>query len=183
MGNRLRTVFILLSLLTPFLPFPAILSDVGPKPGMDFKFVQGIEGEQLTITSGTLLECEEADCQDAAPLRELGPQRFTCDATSCSAMAYGFSTYHQLEIQFSDGLTRRSNIFTTAGFNATYVVTIHETDLEVKSQFSLDPLNLIPVSNSPRSYLGIILICGLCLVGLVVIIVVIVLLVRRGKKK
>ncbi len=183
MGNPLWNIFLHLFFLTVLLPGSSTLIDVGPKPTMEFSFTQGFEGDQVTITSGTLLECEEADCRDAAPLREVGPQRFSCDASSCSAMAYGFSPYHQLEIQFSDGITRKSNIFTTAGFNASYRVTILKTTLEVKSLFSLDPLNLIPSPGNPQSFLGIALICGCCLVGLIVVIIVIILLVRRSRKK
>ena len=99
---------------------------------MDFAFQQELPAEQVTITSGTLYECEQSDCRDAAPLEEMGPQRFTC-----YAMAYGFSPYHRLEIQFSDGQTRQSNVFETAGFDSRYTVTVRPDDLLVEAQFSL----------------------------------------------
>jgi len=113
---------------------------------MDFVFVQETLGSQLTITSGILYECEQPDCSDVQPLREAGPQRFSCDETSCYAMAYGFSTYHQLEIQFSDGKTRRSNIFETAGFESKYKVTIREADLLVQAKTNLAPLASISIT-------------------------------------
>jgi hypothetical protein len=88
----------------------------------------------LTIDSGVLYECEQADCSDGQALQRAGPQGFSCDQLSCYALAYGFSTYHRLEIQFSDGQTRRSNVFETAGFNSKYQVAIRDADLVVKAQ-------------------------------------------------
>ena len=76
---------------------------------MDFTFTQEFPGTQVSIVSGTMFECQQSDCSDAKPLMEAGPQRFSCEATSCHALAYGFSDYHRLEIQFSDGKTRQSN--------------------------------------------------------------------------
>ena len=160
-------------MLSSFLPMRLALADTGPKPSMDFEFKQGFSGQTVTITSGILLECEQSDCQDAKPLQKLGPQQFSCAAASCSAMAYGFSTYHRLEIQFSDGKTRQSNVFKTAQFQSKYLVTIQPGDLLVKSTFHLDPF-------TPLTY---VLICGVCLLGIAILIVVIILLARRSSKK
>src|SRR6266540_5331970 len=96
---KFKTFLLLFLLIQLFLPTNNAFADTGPKPTMEFAF----SGDQATIVSGTLFECEQSDCSDAAPLQELGPQRFTCDDMSCSALAYGFSTYHKIEIQFSDG--------------------------------------------------------------------------------
>ena len=163
----------MLLILVSFLPLRDISADTGPKPSMDFEFKQGFTGQPVTIVSGILFECDQSDCQDAKPLERLGPQGFSCDTTSCSALAYGFSTYHRLEIQFSDGITRASNIFKTAQFQSVYAVTIRPTDLLVKSKFTL---NLF----SPLTY---VLLCGGCLVGVIIIIIGIVLLVRRTSRK
>jgi hypothetical protein len=150
-----------------------VSADTGPKPTMDFTFTQQTPGAALTILSGTLFECNQPDCSDAAPLRALGPQRLTCDASSCSALAYGFSPYHRLEIQFSDGKTRQSNVFQTGQFNSAYKVTIRPDDLLVEAQFKPDLF-------SPSIYL---IICG-CLAGILVIVVLLVIfLVRRSRKK
>ena len=170
--NGWITLFVLVSLL----PLKNTFTDVGPKPTMNFDFVQQPNGQPISIVAGTLLECDQPDCSDAKPLQVLGPQRFSCEANSCSAMAYGFSPYHRLEIQFSDGVTRKSNIFKTAQFQSTYQVTINPTDLVVKARISLDPINLW----SPYT---LILICGICLVGIIIIVVLIVLLVRRSRKR
>ncbi|HLO18793.1 MAG TPA: hypothetical protein VK206_28435 [Anaerolineales bacterium] len=167
-------LFLLLLFLLALLPVHAAFADTGPKPTMEFTFKQELAGQPVTITSGIFYECEQSDCSDASPLKELGPQRFTCEANSCHALAYGFSTYHRLEIQFSDGKTRRSNIFQTAGFNSRYTVTIRPDDLLVEAQFS--PGILPPI--------GIIVIPCICaLIGVSVLIVVIIFIVRLFRRK
>jgi hypothetical protein len=154
------------------LPLNAITADVGPKPSMDFYFIQEFSGQSITITNGILFECDDPDCNEAKPLEELGPQRFSCEETSCYAMAYGFRKYHQLDIQFSDGITRLSNVFTKLQFQATYKVTIRQTDLLVSPKFSLDFF-------SPLTYL---VLCGIGLIGLVAIIIIVIFIIRRKKK-
>jgi hypothetical protein len=124
-----RIVLLLVVLVQFFRPEQIVRADTGPKPTMEFTF----SGEPVRITSGTLYECDQPDCSDAQPLGEFGPQRFTCEADSCSALAYGFSTYHKLEIQFSDGKTRESNVFQTAGFDSIYTVTVRSDDLRVEA--------------------------------------------------
>jgi hypothetical protein len=118
------------------VPTGVVLADTGPKPTMDFEFKGSQEGA-LSIVSGILYECNQPDCIDAAPLEELGPQGLRCDATSCSALGYGFAPYHILGIEFSDGVTRRSNVFETAGFASKYTVTVQPDDLLIKAQLSL----------------------------------------------
>jgi hypothetical protein len=140
---------------------------------MDFKFKQESSNNPVTIISGILFECEQTDCQDAEPMEELGPQRFSCAATTCSALAYGFSPYHRLEITFSDGKNRQSNVFKTTQFQATYQVSIRQDDLLVQPEFSLN-------FYTPLTYF---LLCGGCLVGITLLVIVIVLLVRRTAKK
>jgi hypothetical protein len=133
---KFMKLFALLLFFPLLSPARVALADTGPKPTMDFAFQQELPA-QVTITSGTLYECEQSDCSDAVPLEEAGPQRFTCESTTCYAMAYGFSLYHRLEIQFSDGQTRQSNVFETAGFDSRYTVTVRPDDLLVEAQFSL----------------------------------------------
>jgi hypothetical protein len=178
------------SLLISFLVLAFLVSttvtvraDTGPKPGMSFEFTQEFSGDPITIVSGILFECESPDCQDATPLMQAGPQEFYCDAKSCSAIAYGFSTYHQLEIIFSDGVTRRSNIFESHYFYSSYKVSIRQDDLLVKPKGGLTPILEI-LSGLSVFPVGIIaIICGSCLIGIIIIIVVVILLVRKTKKK
>ena len=169
---KLTKLFLILLFLHLLLPAQIVLADTGPKPTMDFQFKLESNGEQVTITSGTLYECKQSDCSDAAPLQQLGPQGFRCDAKSCSATAYGFSDYHKLEIQFSDGKTRQSNIFQTAGFDSKYTVTVRPDDLLVEAQ-------LTPGNFPFTSFIVITCICAL--VGLSVVAVVVIFLVRRSK--
>lgn len=170
--KSIKLLLLLLSLQV-LLPAQVVLADIGPKPTMDFEFKQELTAEQVTITSGILYECEQPDCSDASPLETLGPQGFGCEANSCHALAYGFSPYHRLEIQFSDGQTRQSNVFETAGFESRYTVTVRPEDLLVEAQFSLDIF--------PRT--GTILVACLCaLIGLGLLIGLIVFLARRSKK-
>jgi hypothetical protein len=168
---KIGLFYILLGVVFTF-PFLPVSADAGPKPSMDFTFKQAVPGQAITIISGTLFECELADCLDAKPLLQMGPQHFSCDSSRCSALAYGFSPYHQLEIQFSDGKVRKSNVFTKDQFQAKFLVTIQEDDLVVKSTFHLDIF-------TPLTY---VLLCSGCLLGIVLIIVVIVLFIRRSKR-
>ena len=168
----LKRLSLLLFSFQVLLPTQVALADTGPKPTMEFTFRQELTGQPVTITSGILYECEQSDCSDAAPLQELGPQRFTCEANSCSALAYGFAPYHKIQIEFSDGKTRQSNIFETAGFDSRYAVTIRPDDLLVEGQFSP---GILPSA-------AIILVTCICaLVGVGLIVGLIVFLIRRSK--
>jgi hypothetical protein len=174
MNNGFLKLLVLLLFVQLLLPAQTALADTGPKPTMEFDFEQEPDGE-LQIISGILYECDQPDCSDAAPLEQLGPQGLYCDTVGCRATAYGFAPYHQLEVEFSDEVTRRSNIFETAGFDSRYTVTVRPDDLLVEAQFSLDIF--------PR--LGIIEILVLCICGFVIlglIIGLIIFLIRRTRK-
>ena len=173
MNPKLIKHFLLLLFLLALLPAQIVLADTGPKPTMDFQFKQELGDESVTINSGTLYECVQSDCSDAAPLQELGPQGFRCDVESCNATAYGFAPYHKLEIQFSDGKTRQSNIFETAGFDSKYTVTIRPDDLLVEAQFSLGAFPPVIL---------IIIACVCALVGVGLVVGLIVFLIQRSKK-
>ena len=167
-------IYLLLSILfVLLLPASDVSADTGPKPRMEFTFRQGLVDEPVTIISGILYECDQPDCSDGAPLEELGPQRFTCDSESCGATAYGFAPYHRIEIRFSDGKVRQSNIFETSGFDSSYTVTVRPDDLLVEARFSLGAL--------PPTFL-IIGLCILCLGAGGLIAGLIIFLIKRSKK-
>jgi hypothetical protein len=174
MFHKLIKLCLLLLFLQLLVPTRIVLADTGPKPTMDFQFKYESTEEHPTIVSGILYECQQSDCNDAAPLQPLGPQGFHCDTESCSATAYGFAPYHKLEIEFSDEQTRQSNIFQTAGFDSKYTVTVRSDDLLVESEFS--PTGFLP----PLFLIGIACICALVGIGLVVGLIV--FLMRRSKK-
>ena len=164
--NSKKLALALLFLGILLLPAHIVLADTGPKPSMEFTFT----GQEVTIVSGILYECDQPDCSDAAPLEELGPQGLYCETTSCRAIGYGFAPYHILEIEFSDGTTRASNIFETAGFDSKYKVTIGPDDLLVEAQFSLGII--------PRTGIFIVL-CGCVLVSGIAVLVGVILFLRR----
>jgi hypothetical protein len=171
---KLTKLFLLFLSLLAFLPARAALADTGPKPTMDFQFKQEMTGEPpLTITSGILFECDQPDCSDGMPLEEAGPQRFTCEVNSCYATAYGFARYHRIELEFSDGKTRQSNVFETAGFDSKYMVTIRPDDLVVEARFSL--------GGFPRTAI-ILIACCCAVVGVGVVIGLIVFFLRRSSR-
>jgi hypothetical protein len=173
MNPKFIKLFLLLFALQMLLPAHIALADTGPKPTMEFEFRQELTGEQVTITAGILYECDQPDCSDAAPLEEAGPQRFFCEADRCHATAYGFAPYHKIEIEFSDGVTRQSTIFETAGFDSRYTVTVRPEDLLVEAQFSPDVF--------PRTATTLLVcVCALAGVGLAVGLTI--FLVSRSKK-
>ncbi|MFT3891652.1 MAG: hypothetical protein QM730_08480 [Anaerolineales bacterium] len=172
--KKFRSVLILFFLFVSLLPVQTVLADTGPKPTMDFNF-KGLDDGELQIISGILYECDQADCSDAKPLEVLGPQRLTCTTIGCHALAYGFAPYHILEVEFSDEVTRRSNIFETAGFEFTYNVTIQPNDLLVESQFSLGVI-------SPYTWL-LVVVSLCCLVGFGLTVGIIIFVMRRVEKK
>ena len=174
MNRRIRFFLLFALLALSFLRTTIAVADTGPKPTMDFEFVQGFAGDPVRIASGILYECQQTDCSDAQPLQQLGPQGFSCDPTSCHALAYGFSPYHRLEIQFSDGKTRRSNIFQTVGFSSSYKVTVGPDDMIVEAQFN--PVNLAPDFGVPAILIALL---GGCLICMVVILLVMIVLIKR----
>lgn len=162
-----KLYIILLLLLLTLLPTFTVLADTGPKPSMEFAFT----GEDVTIVSGILYECNQPDCSDAEPLADLGAQGLNCETSRCRALAYGFAPYHILEIEFIDGTTRASNIFETAGFNSKYKVTVNPDDLLVEAQINLDF-----ITGSP---LWVVLCCCALGVGLLSVAGVVFFLRRR----
>ncbi|RIK30182.1 MAG: hypothetical protein DCC56_07535 [Anaerolineae bacterium] len=183
--TKFRILLFSLVLLVTFASGQNALADIGPKPTMDFKFESNLGGGQVAITSGILYECEQADCADASPLEELGPQRLTCEEFHCSAIAYGFAPYHRLEIQFSDGATRQSNIFETINFSSKYLVTVNPSDLSVeKVSGSPAPPELSP--NSPSSaipvWLGLLVLCVILLLLIGLGVALVMFLRRRARQ-
>ncbi len=124
---------IALAVVGVIYPLRSVQADTGPKPSMSFKFVYEISPIPA-IVSGVQLECNDPGCASAQPLAQMGPQRFSCRASDCSSMAYHYSDYHKLRVDFSDGKTRESNVFGKKYFDAVYQVTVRANDLVVKEQ-------------------------------------------------
>lgn len=158
-------------------PFGSAQADVGPKPSMNFTF-EYVDMAPLTILGGALIECEDSACTDRYPLEELGPQNFSCGQDACHSLAYGYAPYHQLVIDFSDGVTRRSNIFEKRAYNANYTVTVRPDGMQVKEGWGT------PGWLAGGMMLGLVI--GpllLCLAGLGGLALVIFFIVRGGQSK
>lgn len=149
-----------------------VRADTGPKPTMEFQFTFDPSVGGASIVSGTLFECNESDCSDAAPLEELGPQGLYCEPESCRAIGYGFAPYHILEIVFSDGAARRSNIFETEEFDSFYSVTVRADDLLVEPR--INPL-------APPFWLIVLVTCACVIVGGGLVIGLVLFLRRRAR--
>ncbi len=134
-ATRLQIIIpiILLGLFMSAIPFQSVQADAGPHPSMQFIFISRIKPGP-TIISGQLLECQDEACVQYEPLPQIGPQRFECQINACYSAGYSYSPYHRLTIEFSDGVTRRSNIFTKHAYFANYLVTVHEESLEVEEK-------------------------------------------------
>jgi hypothetical protein len=174
-----QKVFIMAFLFAVLLTSPPLKSaqaDFGPKPTMEFEFVYETE-TAYEIVKGEQLECDLPDCSDARPLEDLGPQSFRCGLNSCSSMAYGYSDYHHLRIDFEDGKTRLSNVFRSDSFAMTYRVTVRENNLLVEK---------IRGQRSPLGTFLLSLVVGL-FVGLpstiAFVILAVVLMHREGEDK
>lgn len=125
-------LWLLLAVFFLIPPMPAS-ADIGPKPSMHFAFEYEIE--YTPILRGQQIECDDETCTNSHLLEELGPQHFKCTETECSSLAYGYSEYHKLVIEFADKV-RESNVFTKDAFSANYRVTVTEDALIVKEKFS-----------------------------------------------
>lgn len=134
-ATRLQNIIpiMLLGLFVAAIPFQSVQADVGPHPSMQFIFISRIK-PQPTILSGRLLECEDEACIRSGLLPDLGPIRFQCQIRSCYSSGYSYRPYHRLIIEFSDGVTRQSNVFTKHVFAANYLVTIQEERLLVEEK-------------------------------------------------
>lgn len=168
---KLRIFIFSMVLIQLFLAPGSVSADTGPKPSMEFDFKYDSEVQQVTILSGILYECNQRDCSDAEPLAEIGPQGLYCEPRDCRAIGYGFAPYHRLEIEFSDGVVRRSNIFETAGFDSKYTVTVSPAALLVEAQFSLGFL--------PRTGTALLLVGCLCALAVGGLVAGLVVFIRR----
>lgn len=137
MSMRRRLTLILVLGIAALLPLRTVSADA-PPPTMTFQFLQGIPGEQLTIVSGTLFECGQPDCRDAKSAEELWGEKLSCADDSCEVMVYPPLAYYRLQIKFSDGKSRQSNIFRAQHWFTTYKVTIRPDDILVELQSQSD---------------------------------------------
>ncbi len=141
----LTVLIVTIMALTLIIPTRSARADLGPKPSMHFAFFYEIDPAP-SIVSGTQYECDDPDCADAAPLVPLSAPGFSCSSSDCTSRSLVFSAYHRLSIEFSDGVTRQSNIFEKEYFEAEYHVLVREDDLLVEEQVGKKrPPNMLEV--------------------------------------
>ena len=122
--------YLILAILLMLILLPGVSGDVGPKPFMKFNLIYETQGMPELI-DGQQIECDDAGCLDARPLERLGPQGFDCTQDECISIAYGYSQYHRLVINFSDQ-QRQSNIFKHNSYIAEFNVRVTDTGLVVE---------------------------------------------------
>jgi len=169
---------ILLSLFLAAIPFEKVKADAGPHSSMQFVFISRIDPKPA-IVSGMLLNCKDEGCIQFEPLQEMGPQRFECQSYSCHSSAYSNSPFYRLEIVFSDGVTRQSNIFTKRAFAANYQVTILVQSLEVEEK-PLGPNIPFFKAGAPTLW-NLLATVAFPFLESILIIIVVVLAVRTGR--
>lgn len=146
---------LLWSALLAFIPTLTTRADVGLKPEMEFKFVAEDPQQTFVLQAATLYECQQADCSDARPIDEIGPQRLNCQKDTCTIYFYGLEPYYRLEASFEDGRTLTSQAFAPSGFHSYYSVVVRENDLRVKNRFAFD-LFASPICLSVCGSLGLV---------------------------
>lgn len=130
MKNVRKTLVLISFVLVLFLIPTFVNADIGPKPTMNFSFVND-SGKSFKITGGEQCECSDNQGENCEVLQKVGPQSFSCETDSCSSSAYGYKDYHKLVITFEDK-TRESNVFKTSKFSSEYKVHIRENDLFIE---------------------------------------------------
>jgi hypothetical protein len=179
-ATRLQIIvpIILLNLFMAATPFQSVQADAGPHPSMQFIFISRVKPGP-TILSGQLLECQDEACVQSEPLPQLGPQRFECQANSCYSSGYSYTPYHRLVIEFSDGVTRRSNTFTKRAFAANYLVTIHEESLVVEEK-PLGP-DLPLFKTGAPTLADLLATLAFPIMGIILPIILVALVIRTGR--
>ena len=125
-------------LLMGMLPQRNVSADMGPKPTMTFEFVQEVPGPNLTMVSWSLINCRNYDCgvlnSELSDVIPFPLNNFNCADNHCDAYINYLTNenYFQMEIAFSDGEIRTSNVFTRKYFEANYSVEIRLDSLYVK---------------------------------------------------
>ena len=123
-GRNLVLALLIISLLS------FATADLSPKPSMEFDILYNTSGN-ISLEGGKQLQCKSPSCRNATRLKDYGPQGFRCSDDKCSSLAYVYSKFNKLKLNFSDR-TRESNVFTTDNQDAKFEVIVGESDLRVK---------------------------------------------------
>ncbi len=126
--KKLLLLFAFLLALTP------AWSGVFPKPEMDFDFVYQTEQTPVILPdTSEQIQCEDNQCIQSKPLSIYGIQKLYCQADGCFSIAYKYSPYQKLIIDFSDGVKRESNVFPAPDrLRDSFTVVVRDHDLHVE---------------------------------------------------
>lgn len=121
---------------------------MGPKPTLYINFVEPKNQPKLAITSAALFN-GNSPTGKFTPFQEIGPQRLRVYPDKLFAMAYGFAKYLRLEVKFSDGVTRKSQVFQATGMSSHFDMSLQGNSLLLKPSKSVRYL-VVPQSSKPR---------------------------------
>ena len=107
---------------------------IAPKPEMDFTLIyQTANKPVLVADTSEQIQCEDNQCLQSDPLGQYGIQKLYCKTNSCFSIAYQYSPFQQLVLDFSDGKKRASNVFRTPNkLRNSFTVLVRDNDLRVE---------------------------------------------------
>ncbi len=134
-------------------------SGIFPKPEMDFEFVYQTEQTPAILPdTSEQIQCDDNQCLQSTALGKYGLQKLYCSDKDCFSIAYQYSPYQQLAIDFADGVKRRSNVFPSCRkLRESFTVTVREADLLVQPAKTPRPLNALSRADGWLSLLIILL--------------------------
>lgn len=126
--KKLLSVIVLAFCIVP------LWAGISPKPEMDFTLIYQIERTPaVKPDTSEQIQCQDNQCIESDPLGEYGIQKLYCRPDGCFSIAYQYEPFQRLVLDFSDGVTRRSNVFRTpAKLRNSFAVYVRDTDLLVE---------------------------------------------------
>ena len=124
----------ILFLTTLFIGSSFAWAGIAPKPEMDFTLIYSTENKPAVLANTSeQIQCEDNQCFQSDPLGQYGIQKLYCQPNSCFSIAYEYQPFQKLILDFSDGVTRQSNVFKTpAKLRNSFTVLVRENDLVVE---------------------------------------------------
>ncbi len=130
-------------LLAALLCVAPLWGSIAPKPEMDFTFIYQTENKPTIVAEiSEQIQCEDNQCLQNDPLGQYGLQKLYCDTDSCFSIAYEYWPFQQLVLNFSDGVTRTSNVFAAPKkLRSAFNVIVRKDDLVVEPTVTPSGIN------------------------------------------
>lgn len=118
---------------------------IAPKPEMDFTLIYQTENKPvIRPETSEQIQCEDNQCLQSDPLGQYGIQKLYCKTDSCFSIAYEYSPFQQLILDFSDGVKRTSNVFRTPNkLRNSFIVLVRANDLVVEPSIKPQTFNAL----------------------------------------